>query len=87
MRSDLLAVAGASSGPIVNLSPTLDDPPDLTAALESLIVGTASMQLRPGRLALPLLVQRGAAVVQRSQDLLSMFRVLCHSLEDCGRLV
>ena len=85
MRCHLLPAAAAE--PVTTLAPPLPPPADFTAALQSLVDGTASMQQQEHRLPLPLLVQRGAAIVQRSRDLLAMFRTLSHTLEECGHLV
>lgn len=85
LRCDLLPATPLQ--PVATLMPPLDEPSDLLATLQGLIDGSASVQVSKGRHALPLLVQRGAAVVQRSNTLLSVFRTLSHSLEDCAQLV
>lgn len=72
---------------VAQLVPPLQPPVDLTATLQSLVDGTATLQPEPKGIALPLLVQRGAGVVKRSSQLLGVFRLLSHSLNDCAGLV
>ena len=84
MRSDLFSDTAPDSQQLCTLEPPLPPPPDLTSVLDGLIAGTSQALQRP---APPLLVARGAAVVQRSCDVLAMFRVLHHSLEDCAAAV
>jgi hypothetical protein len=72
---------------VAQLVPPLQPPVDLTATLQSLVDGTAALQPESKGIALPLLVQRSADVVKRSSQLLGVFRLLSHSLNDCAQLV
>lgn len=70
---------------LVSMDPVMHPPPSLQAALHNLV---EDVPIDPAHAQhLPLLVKRRAVVVQRSSDLLRIFRVLKHTTEEISALV
>jgi hypothetical protein len=67
------------------LDPELPPPADIQASLLALVDDAAAVYAHAPQL--PLLVQRRSSVVQRSIDILRIFRILQHSLEESSALV
>lgn len=83
-RLDLLP-GSAHMRPLAVLEPVIPPPPSIQNALHNLV---AAVPIAPAHaMQLPLLVMRRAGVVQRSIDLLRIFRVLKNTTEELCSLV
>lgn len=71
--------------PEASIHPEPGPPPDIQAYLLALVSDTHAVD--PSAMHVPLLVQRRCAAVQRSIDVLRVFRTLHHALEESSSLV